>query len=56
MIKNWRTAQQERIIAEREMRTLRNRNAMKRHERLARGHHKLKDDDRTRRMDALKAS
>lgn len=53
-VKAWRISQQERFVQERDMRTQRNRHVLRTHERLSRQHSKLKDDDRTRRMDALR--
>ena len=53
-VKQWKTTQQERLVQERDTRAQRNKQILKWHERMSRTHHKAKDDDRTRRMDALK--
>ena len=53
-VKAWKVGQQESFVQERDMRTQRNRHVLRTHERLSRQHSKLKDDDRTRRMDALR--
>ena len=55
-VKAWRSLQQERLIQERDSRVQRNRHVLRAHERMSRQHSKLKDDDRTRRMDALRVS
>ncbi|DBA85268.1 TPA: hypothetical protein ACH3X2_005964 [Trebouxia sp. C0005] len=55
MIKLFRSTLQERSNYSRESRLARNRAVSKTHERLARDAHKAKDDDKGRRMDALKA-
>ena len=55
-VKAWKTGQQERLVHEKDWRTQRNRHVLRTHERLSRQHSKLKDDDRTRRMDALRVS
>ena len=54
MIKLFRTTLQERSNYSRESRLARNRAVSKTHERLARDAHKARDDDKGRRMDALK--
>ena len=54
MIKAFRSNLQERGNYSRESRLARNRAVSKTHERLARDAHKAKDDDKGRRMDALK--
>jgi hypothetical protein len=54
MIKTWRTDQQDRAMMTRELRIARNRSISRAHDRLAREHNKAKDDDRTKRMEALK--
>lgn len=56
MIKLFRSTLQERSNYSRESRLARNRAVSKTHERLARDAHKAKDDDKGRRMDALKVS
>lgn len=56
MIKLFRSTLQERGNYSRESRLARNRAVSKTHERLARDAHKAKDDDKGRRMDALKVS
>jgi len=53
-VKGWKVAQQERLQQEKEWRTQRNKHILRTHERMFRQHSKLKDDDRTRRMDALR--
>lgn len=55
-VKAWRSQQSERFTQQREARNQRNRHVTRIHERLTRQHSKLKDDDRTRRMDALRVS
>ncbi|KAL3163170.1 hypothetical protein ABBQ32_009578 [Trebouxia sp. C0010 RCD-2024] len=55
MIKLFRSTLQERSNYSRESRLARNRQVSKIHERLARDAHKALDDDKGRRMDALKA-
>ena len=56
MIKLFRGTLQEHSNYSRESRLARNRAVSKTHERLARDAHKAKDDDKARRMDALKVS
>ena len=56
MIKLFRSTLQERSNYSRESRLARNRQVSKIHERLARDAHKAQDDDKGRRMDALKVS
>ena len=56
MIKLFRSTLQERSNYSRESRLARNRQVSKIHERLARDAHKAKDEDKGRRMDALKVS
>ncbi len=53
-IKAWRGEAGERGAAARELRAARNRGVQRAHERLAREAHRARDDDRTRRMEALK--
>lgn len=53
-IKVWRGEAAERASASREMRVARNRHVLRAHERLLREKNRLKEDDRTRRMEALK--
>ncbi|BDA42833.1 ATP-dependent helicase BRM [Coccomyxa sp. Obi] len=55
-IKVWRGEAAERASSAREMRVARNRYVMRAHERLLRDMNRLKEDDRTRRMEALKAN
>ncbi|CAK0787464.1 hypothetical protein CVIRNUC_010684 [Coccomyxa viridis] len=54
-VKQWRADLAERQSAARELRVARNRFVLRAHERLARDAVRQKDDDRSRRMDALKA-
>ena len=53
-VKQWRSDLAERQSAARELRVARNRFVLRAHERLARDAVRQKDDDRSRRMDALK--
>ena len=53
-IKVWRGEAAERASGAREMRVARNRYVLRAHERLLRDMNRLKEDDRTRRMEALK--
>ena len=53
-VKQWRADLAERQSAARELRVARNRFVLRAHERLMRDANRQKDDDRTRRMDALK--
>eukprot|EP00884_Botryococcus_braunii_P001518 jgi/Botrbrau1/11367/Bobra.0038s0115.1 len=55
-IKQWRTDLSDRSILARELRIARNRAVARIHDRMAREHNKAKDDDRTRRLEALKAN
>ncbi|KAK9816457.1 hypothetical protein WJX72_000543 [[Myrmecia] bisecta] len=54
-IKAWRSAQSDASNTQRDLRVARNRAVARAHERMSREHHKQKDDDRARRMEALKA-
>lgn len=53
-VKQWRADLAERQSAARELRVARNRFVLRAHERLMRDANREKDDDRARRMDALK--
>ena len=53
-VKQWRADLAERQSAARELRVARNRFVLRAHERLMRDANRAKDDDRARRMDALK--
>ena len=53
-VKQWRADLAERQSAARELRVARNRFVLRAHERLMRDANRQKDDDRARRMDALK--
>jgi len=53
-VKQWRADLAERQSAARELRVARNRFVLRAHERLMRDTNRQKDDDRSRRMDALK--
>jgi len=55
-VKGWKAAQADRAQQEKEWRVQRNKHVLRTHERMSRQHSKLKDDDRTRRMDALRVS
>ena len=55
-IKLFRSTLQDRSTYSGEYRLARNRQVSKIHERMARDAHKAKDDDKGRRMDALKVS
>ena len=55
-VKQWRADLAERQSAARELRVARNRFVLRAHERLARDAVRQKDDDRSRRMDALKVT
>ena len=55
-VKQWRADVGERQSAARELRVARNRFVLRAHERLARDAVRQKDDDRSRRMDALKVT
>ncbi len=55
-IKVWRGEAAERASGAREMRVARNRYVLRAHERLLRDMNRLKEDDRTRRMEALKVT
>jgi len=54
-VKAWRNEASERAGALKDLRVARNRGVLRAHERLGRALTKQKDDDRTRRMEALKA-
>lgn len=53
-VKQWRADLAERQSSARELRVARNRFVLRAHERLLRDANRAKDDDRARRMDALK--
>ncbi len=55
-IKVWRGEAADRASSAREMRVARNRYVLRAHERLLRDMNRLKEDDRTRRMEALKVT
>ena len=54
-VKAWRNEASDRAGALKDLRVARNRGVLRAHERLNRALTKQKDDDRTRRMEALKA-